>query len=306
MTTNPVVVTIENPSVDIDFSNSNTNTDSSFFPDKQKASSPKQFTWVLVIKAYRALYYLALGMKATFLSAKKRILLSEVSQEEEEEEARTRGKLYRFLRAFLAISMVALVIEIVAHYKKWNLGLIHNPWEIMGLVQWSYMAWLSFRVDYAAPILIMLSNLCIVLFMVQSIDRVVQCIGCFWIKCKGLKPELVGGEEEEASDVEDGSRFPMVLVQIPMCNEGEVISCSFSALIGYMRKSFKCIGSHKTILQYWLFSEHRILCPKIFNCQYTINLHFVASAIEIRVCLDLHNILQLYMHLGPMGLKTWA
>ncbi|KAE9449161.1 hypothetical protein C3L33_18928, partial [Rhododendron williamsianum] len=230
MTTNPVVVTIENPSVEIDFSNSNTNTNtnSSFFSDKQKASSPKQFTWVLVIKAYRALYYLALGMKATFLSAKKRILLSEVSQEEEEE-ARTRGKLYRFLRAFLAISMVALVIEIVAHYKKWNLGLIHTPWEIMGLVQWSYMAWLSFRVDYAAPTLIMLSNLCIVLFMVQSIDRVVQCIGCFWIKCKGLKPELVGGEEEDASDVEDGSRFPMVLVQIPMCNEGEVYDQSIGA-----------------------------------------------------------------------------
>lgn len=220
MTTNSVVVTIVNPLGEIDDYNSNSTTNSSLLPDKQKASIPKQFTWVLLIKAYRALFYLAMGVRSVFLSAKKRIILSEVSQEEEEE-PRTRGKLYRFLRVFLVISMVALVVELVAHFKKWDLGLINHPWEIMGLVQWSYMAWLSFRVDYAAPTLMMLSKLCIVLFLIQSIDRMIQCVGCFWIKCKGLKPEVVGGEA--AYDVEDCSSYPMVLVQIPMCNEGEVI-----------------------------------------------------------------------------------
>ncbi|KAH7846536.1 hypothetical protein Vadar_015106 [Vaccinium darrowii] len=226
MTTNSVVVTIVNPLGEIDDYNSNSTTNSSLLPDKQKASIPKQFTWVLLIKAYRALFYLAMGLRSVFLSAKKRIILSEVSQEEEEE-PRTRGKLYRFLRVFLVISMVALVVELVAHFKKWDLGLINHPWEIMGLVQWSYMAWLSFRVDYAAPTLMMLSKLCIVLFLIQSIDRMIQCVGCFWIKCKGLKPEVVGGEA--AYDVEDCSSYPMVLVQIPMCNEGEVFDQSIGA-----------------------------------------------------------------------------
>ncbi|GFY87086.1 cellulose-synthase-like C4 [Actinidia rufa] len=163
MSLNSFVVTIEKPLVEVDGSNSK------LFPDKQKATSPKQFTWVLLLKAYRALTFLSwlsMGFRAMFVSVKKRIALSEMS-EDEEEEPKTKGKLYRFLRAFLAISMVALLIEVVAHFRKWNLNLI-NPWEVQGLVQWSYMAWLSFRVDYVAPFVMMLSKFCIVLFMIQS------------------------------------------------------------------------------------------------------------------------------------------
>ncbi|GFS45080.1 cellulose-synthase-like C4 [Actinidia rufa] len=198
------------------------------FPDKQKATSPRQFTWVLLLKAYRALTFLSwlsTGFRAVFVSVKKRIALSEMS-EDEEEEPKIKGKLYRLLRAFLAISMVALVIEVVAHFRKWNLNLIH-PWEVQGLVQWSYMAWLSFRVDYVAPFVMMLSKFCIVLFMIQSVDRLVQCVGCFWIKCKKLKPVIEGFEACEVD--EDCSNFPMVLVQIPMCNEREVYKQSISA-----------------------------------------------------------------------------
>lgn len=110
-----------------------------------------------------------------------------------------------------------MVIEIVAHLKKWNLNLI-NPWEVPGLVQWSYMAWLSFRVDYIAPSVVFLSKFCIILFMIQSLDWLVLCFGCFWMKCKKLKPVIEG----EPYDIEDCSSFPMVLVQIPMCNEREV------------------------------------------------------------------------------------
>ncbi|KAH9742016.1 Xyloglucan glycosyltransferase 4 [Citrus sinensis] len=87
------------------------------------------------------------------------------------------------------------------------------------------MAWLSFRVDYVAPLVITLSNFCVVLFLIQSLDRFILCVGCFWIKYKNLKPKIDGA----AYDVEDSASFPMVLVQIPMCNEREVYETSIAA-----------------------------------------------------------------------------
>lgn len=224
MSPNSVVVTIEKPNnislVELNGSES----ESLLFPEKQKAVSPKQFTWFLFLKAQRAfscLSWLAMAFKTMFVSAKKRIELSDVS---EEEEPRNRGRLYRFIKAFLFISIAALVIEVVAYFQKWNLNLI-QPWEVQGLVQWSYMAWLSFRVDYVAPLVITLSNFCVVLFLIQSLDRFILCVGCFWIKYKNLKPKIDGA----AYDVEDSASFPMVLVQIPMCNEREVYETSIAA-----------------------------------------------------------------------------
>ncbi|KAK6280626.1 PREDICTED: xyloglucan glycosyltransferase 4 [Theobroma cacao] len=216
-----VVVTIEKPNkfslVEINAS------DSSLLLEKQKAVSPKQFTWFLLLKAHRVfacISWLAMALKTMLLSVKKRIALSDVS----EEEAKSR-RLYRFIKAFLVISIAALVIEIVAHLKKWNLNMI-QPWEVQGLVQWSYMAWLSFRVDYIAPLVLTMSKFCTVLFLIQSLDRLILCLGCFWIKYKKLKPRIEG----EAYDMEDGSSFPMVLVQIPMCNEREVYAQSIAAV----------------------------------------------------------------------------
>ncbi|KAH9742014.1 Xyloglucan glycosyltransferase 4 [Citrus sinensis] len=224
MAPNSVVVTIEKPNnislVELNGSES----ESLLFPEKQKAVSPKQFTWFLFLKAQRAfscLSWLAMAFKTTFVSAKKRIELSDVN---EEEGPRSRGRLYRFIKAFLFISIAALVIEVVAYFQKWNLNLI-QPWEVQGLVQWSYMAWLSFRVDYVAPLVITLSNFCVVLFLIQSLDRFILCVGCFWIKYKNLKPKIDGA----AYDVEDSASFPMVLVQIPMCNEREVYETSIAA-----------------------------------------------------------------------------
>ncbi|KAL0014248.1 hypothetical protein SO802_001317 [Lithocarpus litseifolius] len=221
MATNSVVVTIEKPN-NLSFPEVN-GSDSLLLPDKQKAASPKQFTWVLLLKAHRvltSLSWVAMTFKSMFLSIKKRIALSDVS----EEEPKSRGRLYRFIKVFLVISILALVLEVIAHFKKWNLQMLH-PWEVQGLVQWSYMAWLSFRVDYIAPFVIFLSKSCTVLFLIQSLDRLVLCIGCFWIKYKKLKPTIEG----EAYDIEDCSSFPMVLVQIPMCNEREVFAQSIAA-----------------------------------------------------------------------------
>lgn len=139
--------------------------------------------------------------------------------------------MYRFIKACLVISIVALSIEIVAHYKKWNLDLINRPsWEVYGLVEWSYMAWLSFRSDYIAPLVISLSRFCTVLFLIQSLDRLVLCLGCFWIKFKKIEPKL---KEDDPIDLEDPSNFPMVLVQIPMCNEREVKTINTLFLLSF-------------------------------------------------------------------------
>lgn len=213
MAPNSVVVTIEKP----DSSELKVNgLDSSVFLDKQKAVSTKQFTWVLLLKVNRifaCLSWLPMAFRAMFVSLKKRIALSDMS----DEEPKSRGRLYRFIKAFLSLSIVALVIEVIAHFKNWNLNLI-QPWEVQGVVQWSYMTWSAFRVDYIAPVAIILSKFCIVLFLIQSLDRLVLCLGCFWIKYKKIKPTVAA----DAYDIEDSSSFPMVLLQIPMCNEREV------------------------------------------------------------------------------------
>ena len=233
MAPSSVVLTIEKPSnfslVEI------TGSKASVFPEKEKAASPKQFTWVLLLKVHRALAclsWLAAGAWTVFIAAKKRLALSEI-KEEEEEEPRNRGRLYRFIRAFLFISMAALFMEVIAHFKNWNLNLNLNlnliqPLEVQGLLQWSYLAWLSFRVDYIAPLVITLSKFCIVLFLIQSIDRLFLCVGCFWIKHKKLKPRV----DADSYDIEDSPSFPMVLVQIPMCNEKEVFSLNFLGIKG--------------------------------------------------------------------------
>lgn len=246
MVPDSVVVTVEKPG---NFSVLELKgTDSSLFPDKQKAVSPKQFTWVLLLKAHRALTslsWLAMAFKAMLASVKKRIALSDVS----EEESKSRGSLYRVIKVFLAISILALALEVIAHFNKWNLQMI-QPWEVHGLVQWSYMAWLSFRVDYLAPFVMLLSKFCIVLFLIQSLDRLVLCLGCFWIKYKKLKPKIGG----ETFDIEDSTSFPMVLVQIPMCNEREVRAYSqlvfcfwvywhmLICCLGNLKFNYSCIG----------------------------------------------------------------
>ncbi|XP_020206995.1 xyloglucan glycosyltransferase 4 [Cajanus cajan] len=197
--------------------------DSPMFSEKQKATSPKQFTWFLLLKLHRVvtcLSWLTSGLKATFALVKKRVSLADMS----DEGPKSRGRLYRFIKIFLALSIGGLAIEIIAHFNKWNLHMIH-PWEVKGLLQWSYVAWLSFREDYVAPLVLMVSKFCIVLFLIQSLDRLVLCLGCFWIKYKKLKPTI----EPDAYDVEDPSNFPMVLIQIPMCNEREVYSQSIGA-----------------------------------------------------------------------------
>ena len=122
-----------------------------------------------------------------------------------------------------------ITYELVAHFKWWryfhnhnNLHLIPQTSEITGWFHTAYVRWLEFRVDYIAPLIQSLSTFCILLFLIQSVDRMVLCLGCFWIKLKKIKP-VIAGDSLNSHDLEGSNDgYPMVLVQIPMCNEKEV------------------------------------------------------------------------------------
>ncbi|KAE9453341.1 hypothetical protein C3L33_14765, partial [Rhododendron williamsianum] len=81
-----------------------------------------------------------------------------------------------------------------------------------------------------APPIQSVSNFCVVLFLIQSADRLILCLGCFWIKFKKIKPRIQG-DPFNSEDLEgSGYEYPMVLIQIPMCNEKEVYEQSISAV----------------------------------------------------------------------------
>ncbi|KAI3784755.1 hypothetical protein L1987_43860 [Smallanthus sonchifolius] len=224
MAPSSVVVTIDKSS-NISLVEVDGDSETSVFLEKQKTASTKQFSWLLLLKAQRFLSFfpwLTMGVSKTVVSVKKRIALSDSIKDEVKYKERI---MYRFIRAFLAISVVALVVEIFAYYQNWDLNFIPN--EAMGLLHLSYMGWISFRAEYIAPSISMLSQFCVLLFLIQSLDRFILGIGFFWIKFKKIKPMI--DIDDQSYDVEDPSTFPMVLVQIPMCNEREVYQQSIAA-----------------------------------------------------------------------------
>ncbi|KAF2302831.1 hypothetical protein GH714_008591 [Hevea brasiliensis] len=102
--------------------------------------------------------------------------------------------------------------------------------DLQGLLHMVYVAWLTFRAYYIAPPIQALSNFCVVLFLIQSADRMMLSLGCFWIKYKKIKPRI-NGDPFKSDDAEaPGYEYPKVLVQIPMCNEREVYEQSISAV----------------------------------------------------------------------------
>ena len=251
----PVVVKMDNPYslVEID----GPGMDSA---EKARRKNAKQFKWVLLLRAHRAVgcvAWLAGGFWALMGAVNRRVRRSRDADAEPDAEASGRGRhMLRFLRAFLLLSLAMLAFETVAYLKGWHfprnlpeeylrqlpdnvlLSLPENfrhlpeKKQIEGWLHGAYVAWLDFRIDYIAWAIQKLSGFCIVLFMVQSVDRIVLCLGCFWIKIRGLKPRLpaASSKKKNADDIEDGDAddldayFPMVLVQMPMCNEKEVSS----------------------------------------------------------------------------------
>lgn len=231
----PVIVTMENPNYSILEING---PGAAFRPvDKDRGKNAKQFTWVLLLKAHRAVgcvTWLATVLWTLLGAVKTRLFFGRGVTMESDKSSKERF-LFKVIRGFLLISLAILVFEVVAHLKGWHYfqnSHLHIPQtsEIRGWLHMIFVAWLTFRADYIAPTIQALSNFCVALFIIQSIDRMVLCIGCFWIKLKKIKPTIIGdpfkSEDLEGNDYE----YPMVLVQIPMCNEKEVYEQSISAV----------------------------------------------------------------------------
>ncbi|KAL6212623.1 hypothetical protein ACLB2K_017841 [Fragaria x ananassa] len=223
----PVVVKMENPNfsvVEID------GPDSAFRPvEKSRGKNAKQASWVLLLKAQRFVSLIA--SMATLLwsllgTINKRLIFRQGVAMENGKLGKGR-LLFTVIRVFLVSSIAILGFEVVAYFKGWHYfrnPSLHIPRtsDIQGLLHMVYVAWLRFRADYIAPPIQALSTFCVVLFMIQSADRMILSLGCLWIKYKKSKPTIdanaIMSDDLEKSDYE----YPMVLVQIPMCNEKEI------------------------------------------------------------------------------------
>ena len=195
-----------------------------------RGKNARQITWVLLLKAHRAAGKLT-GAASAALSvaaaARRRVAAGRTDSDAPRapgESRALRARFYGFLRAFLLLSMLLLAVDVAAHAQGWHLADLE---AVEGLFAAAYGAWMRARADYLGPALQFLTNACVVLFMIQSADRLILCLGCFWIRLRGIKPVPNAAACKGADDVEAGllEEFPMVLVQIPMCNEKEV-SCT--------------------------------------------------------------------------------
>lgn len=207
--------------------------------DKGRGKNAKQLTWVLLLKAHRAagclaslapaLYGLASAVKRRVASGRTDADADTDAGGREKENQTVKTRFYSCIKVFLWLSVLLLCFEVAAYFKGWHFGapklqleyLLWAPsFGVKDFFDWIYARWVLIRVEYLAPLLQFLANACIVLFLIQSLDRLVLCLGCFWIRFKRIKPVPKDG----AVDLESGEKgyFPMVLVQIPMCNEKEV------------------------------------------------------------------------------------
>ncbi|KAL9238027.1 hypothetical protein vseg_012506 [Gypsophila vaccaria] len=227
----PVVVKMHNPNWSISEIHAPTSDDeeddeeSVMFPTNRtrtRGKNARQLTWVLLLKAHRAA-----GCLSSVAAAVRRRVKS--GQTDADESTQSGGLVRaRFIKGVLYLCVALLVLEMVAYLNGVELRGIGRV-GFSGLLESVYVAWVVVRVGYLAPPLQWLANGCILLFLIQSLDRLVLCLGCFWIRFRKIKPVSkmsgCGG-----GDVEGGGYFPLVLVQIPMCNEREVYQQSIGAV----------------------------------------------------------------------------
>lgn len=202
--------------------------------EKSRNKNARQLTWVLLLKAHRAagcLTSLGSALIALGTAVRRRIAAGRTDTEISSSSSSTSSSpaviikskprfLYTCLKVFLLLSLMLLAFETAAYFKGWQHFeapklQLQLPY---GFFDWVYTHWVLLRVGYLAPPLQFLADACIVLFLIQSLDRLILCLGCFWIRFKKIKPV----PKTPISDLESGCFLPMVLVQIPMCNEKEV------------------------------------------------------------------------------------
>ncbi|XP_044510548.1 probable xyloglucan glycosyltransferase 12 [Mangifera indica] len=242
----PVVVKMENPNWSMVELEAPSEDDFLISKDNNKSrnKNAKQLTWVLLLKAHKAAGCLTSIAPAFFSLGsviRRRVASGRTDANTEtgrEKENRAfKSRFYSCIKLFLWLSVVLLVFEISAYFKGWHFGapklqleyIFSSPLGIKGLFDLLYSRWVLIRVEYLAPPLQFLANACIVLFLIQSLDRLILCLGCFWIRFKKIKPIA---KQDDTSDLETGEKgyFPMVLIQIPMCNEKEVYQQSIAAV----------------------------------------------------------------------------
>ncbi|KAJ0087578.1 hypothetical protein Patl1_08772 [Pistacia atlantica] len=242
----PVVVKMENPNWSMVELEAPSEDDFLISKDKNKShnKNAKQLTWVILLKAHKAAGCLT-SIASTFFSLgsviRRRVASgrtdADTERGRENENRALKSRFYSCIKLFLWLSVVLLVFEISAYFKGWHFGapklqleyIFASPLGIKGLFDLLYSRWVLIRVEYLAPPLQFLANACIVLFLIQSLDRLILCLGCFWIRFKKIKPIA---KQDDTPDLETGDKgfFPMVLIQIPMCNEKEVYQQSIAAV----------------------------------------------------------------------------
>ncbi|KAL8130562.1 hypothetical protein V2J09_019717 [Rumex salicifolius] len=206
---------------------------------KMRGKNAKQFTWVLLLKAHRAagcLSSLASAALGVASAVRRRVKARRTDNDTRAGHKRAKAGFYSFIKAVLALALVLLCLEFVAYSKGWHFGspklqllnILASQFPVHNVFDWVYTKWVLIRVEYLAPPLQFLANFCVVLFLVQSLDRLIQCLGCIWIRLRKIKPVPKGSVDLESGDGK--GYFPMVLVQIPMCNEREVYQQSIAAV----------------------------------------------------------------------------
>ncbi|KAK8705563.1 hypothetical protein V6N13_049161 [Hibiscus sabdariffa] len=245
----PVVVKMENPNWSMeelqapsedDFLVGNTQTGTS---EKARGKNAKQLTWVLLLKAHRAagcLTSIASTLIALGSAIRRRVASGRTDADNNgsaNENRTVKTRFYNCIKVFLWLSLLLLSFEIAAYFKGWHFGapklqlqsIFTAPFGVRDFFDSLYSRWVFIRVEYLAPPLQFLASFCIILFLIQSLDRLILCLGCFWIRFKRIKPIP---KQVSVADLESGENgfFPMVLVQIPMCNEKEVYQQSIAAV----------------------------------------------------------------------------
>ncbi|XVF32107.1 hypothetical protein REPUB_Repub17cG0053500 [Reevesia pubescens] len=195
--------------------------------EKDRARSARQLSWVCLLRFQQLANSLVWITNASILllrTANRRISSAVYSPSDS-----SASRLYRIIKFFLFLVLLLLCVELVAYFKGWHFS-PPSAASAEAAVELVYAKWLEIRADYLAPPLQSLANVCIVLFLIQSVDRVVLMLGCFWIKFRKVKPKAAMEYPVGRVQGENVDDYPMVLVQIPMCNEREVYHQSIAAV----------------------------------------------------------------------------
>lgn len=179
--------------------------------EKNRAKNVKQFAWFLLLRVHQTTVFIVRFM--SFLWALTKAVNSRLSFSNSSKIGRKRKLVLRFLKTILLLSFATLIFELAAYWNEW--AHFQKP-NFHGWMHSFYVQWCSIRAIYIAYPIQLFSNFCIILFILQSLDRTILCLGWLWIKLTKMQPRIKTRQEHST---------PMVLVQIPMCNEREVRVC---------------------------------------------------------------------------------